>query len=140
VCFVTLSLRLLLYYCKLDCFSHYCSLIASECCMLKLLDYNFWFIVLLFIPCGVACILLDPHEGPVLWGSVTETDNGELMSAGPRYFPSKCSTPDQVVTSWAHCNTAYGNNLLTTPKALSSAAWGHFINTVTPTLHPLFHI
>jgi hypothetical protein len=74
-CFVTLSLRLLLYYCKLDCSSHYCNLdffllycssIASECCKLKLLDYNFCFIVLLLIPCGVAYILIDPYQSSVV--------------------------------------------------------------------------
>lgn len=42
--------------------------------------------------------------------------------------PSTCL--NHLVTT---CNMVYGNNLLTIPKALPSAAWGHFINTVTDT-------
>jgi hypothetical protein len=83
--------------------------------MLKLLDYNFWFIVLLFIPCVVACILICPHDGPVLRGSVTQTANGKRMIADPRYFPSKCFTLDRVASSWAHATLKYTILVVTIP-------------------------
>ena len=47
------------------------------------------------------------------------------------HFSSPSTCINHLVTT---CNTVYGKNLLTIPKALPSSAWEHFINTVTPTL------
>jgi cbb3-type cytochrome oxidase subunit 3 len=77
--------------------------------MFKLFDYNFWFIAFLFISYGVTYILFDPHVSPVLRGSVAQTANGELMSAGPRYLLSKCFTLDRNAISWAHQETGKAN-------------------------------